>query len=315
MNTDYLRYLLTIAECRSINKASEQLLLKQQYLSTLVKSLEKQFGTQIFKRSYRGVTLTPDGEYLIKQIRTILPMIDQLQMPHLYPSNQHHQQDEMDLRFYIIPQNSSRSLSKCLQDFRLAFPKVTLNLSEHDSSKIVSLVLKDPFALGIISEVEPLETVRQMLPPELSLFFLRASKMVALTSLHNYAAQQLRTISCQALIEQELLIYTNSTIENAIVYKALSPYGKLNTKYVVQNSSLFFDILRTSNYFSLGEQIIAQRENLLAIPLQEDLQMYAMIVVNNQALDSFVVKTLINMFLTHNGRPIIAFDEAREQKR
>ena len=75
MNTDHLHYLLTIADCRSINKASEQLLLKQQYLSTLVKSLEKQFGIRIFDRNYRGVTLTTDGEYLIGQLRTILPLL------------------------------------------------------------------------------------------------------------------------------------------------------------------------------------------------------------------------------------------------
>lgn len=309
MNTDHLRYLLTIADCRSINKASEQLLLKQQYLSTLVKSLEKQFGIRIFDRNYRGVTLTPDGEYLIGQLRAILPMLDQLQMPHLYPSNQHHRNDELDLHLYSIAQVSSRSLTKCLQEFRLAFPKVSLTYTENHTTEIIDRVMSDPFSLGIISTLEPEETVRQALPPELSLFFLRATKMVALANINNPAAQQLRTISCEELIHQELLIYTDSTIENSQIYKALSLYGKLNTKNIVQNSTLFFDILRSSNYFSLGEYTIAQRENLLAIPLQEDLHMHAMLVVNNQALQSLAVKTLINLFMTNNGHPVIVFDQ------
>ena len=256
MNTDHLRYLLTIADCHSINKASERLLLKQQYLSTLVKSLEKQLGICIFDRSYRGVALTPDGEYLMTQLRTILPMIDQLQMPHLYPSNQHHRNDELELHLYCPAQISSRSLSKCLQKFHLAFPKVTLNYSEVCTTKIIQLVTDDPFSLGVISTVEPIEAVRQVLPPELSLFFLRPSKMVALASIHNPAAAQMRTISCSDLIQRELLIYTDSTIENARAYRLLSPYGKLNIKNVIQNSTLFFDILRSSNYFSLGEDNI-----------------------------------------------------------
>ena len=309
MNTDHLRYLLTIADCRSINKASEQLLLKQQYLSTLVKSLEKQFGIRIFDRNYRGVTLTPDGEYLTNQLRTILPMLDQLQMPHLYPSNQQYRYDELDLHLYSIAQVSSRSLSKCLQEFRLAFPKVTLTYTEKHPSKIISLVKDDPFSLGIISPLESEDVVRRILPPNISLFFLRATKMVALASINNPVAQQLRTISCEELIKQELLIYTDSTIENSQVYKALSPYGKLNTKNVIQNSSLYFDILRSSNYFSLGEHTIAQRENLLAIPLEEDLHMHAMLIVNDQALQSLAVKTLINMFMIHNGHPVIVFDK------
>ena len=58
MNTDHLRYLLTIAECHSISRASEQLQLKQQYLSNLVRNMEKQFGTEIFKRHRRGISLT-----------------------------------------------------------------------------------------------------------------------------------------------------------------------------------------------------------------------------------------------------------------
>lgn len=308
MNTDHLRYLLTIADCQSINKASEQLLLKQQYLSTLVKSLEKQLGIQIFNRTYRGVTLTDDGEYLMAQLRTIMPMLDALQMPHRYPSNQHHRNDELELHLYVIAQVSSRTLTTCLQEFRLAFPKITLTLSESHAAHIIRLVVNDPFSVGIISTVESEEAIRQILPPEVSLFFMRATKMVALASIHNPLAQKLTSISCQTLTQQELLVYTDSTLESSLIYNALSPYGKLNIKNVVQNSALFFDILRSSNYFSLGEYTIAQRENLLAIPLQDDLHLHAMLVVNNQALSALPVRTLINLFMTHNSRPVIAFD-------
>ena len=308
MNTDHLHYLLTVADCCSINKASEQLLLKQQYLSTLIKSLEKQFGVRIFDRNYRGVTLTADGEYLIAQLRTILPMLDQLQMPHIYPSNQHHRSAALEIHLYCIVQISSRTLSTCLQEFRLAFPKVTLTYIEEYTSNILRIVMNDPFSLGIISTVEPEEVIRETLPPELSLFFLRASKMVALASHNNPAAQKMRALSCQELIQQELLVYSDSAIENSQLYQLLSPYGQLNIKNVVQNSALFFDILRSSNYFSLGEYTIAQRENLLAIPLQEELHMHAMLVVNKQALQSLAVRTLVNLFMTNNGHPVVVFD-------
>lgn len=307
MNTDHLRYLLTIAECRSINKASEQLFLKQQYLSTLVKSLESFFGIRIFDRNYRGVTLTPDGEYLITQIRIVLPIIDQMQMSHLYPSNLHHRHDEMELYFYTIAQISSRTLSKCIQEFCQAFPKITLTLFESSNLEIIDFISNNPYSVGIISATEPVTVIRQKLPSELSVFFLRIVKMVALTSINNPFAQKLENISCKELIRQELLVYAGSDVEKSLLYTVLAPYGKLNIKNVMQNSALFFDILRNSNYFSLGEYTIAQRENLLAVPLQEDLQLYVMLVVNNQALDFLPVQTLINMFMTNNGQSVIHF--------
>lgn len=87
MNTEHLRYLLTIAECHSISRASEQLQLKQQYLSNLVRSMEKQFGTDIFHRHSRGISLTEDGRYLLEQAQKIVELANLMEREYLYPSN------------------------------------------------------------------------------------------------------------------------------------------------------------------------------------------------------------------------------------
>ena len=53
-----LRYILTIAETKSMNKAAELLYVSQPSLTNAVKELEKEIGITIFFRSGRGVTLT-----------------------------------------------------------------------------------------------------------------------------------------------------------------------------------------------------------------------------------------------------------------
>lgn len=66
-----LRYLITIAETSSLNKAAEQLYISQPSLTSAMKELEKELGIILFHRSGRGVTLTNDGmEFLLyaKQI-------------------------------------------------------------------------------------------------------------------------------------------------------------------------------------------------------------------------------------------------------
>ena len=51
-----LKYILTIAETKSLNKAAEQLYVSQPSLTNALKELEKEVGITIFFRTGRGVT-------------------------------------------------------------------------------------------------------------------------------------------------------------------------------------------------------------------------------------------------------------------
>ena len=61
MTIQQLRYIITIAEQGSFNKASEVLYISQPSLTESVKELENELGITIFLRTGRGVTLTGDG--------------------------------------------------------------------------------------------------------------------------------------------------------------------------------------------------------------------------------------------------------------
>ena len=64
MNFLHLKYVISIAENGSINKAAEELHVAQPNLSRVVKELEADLGIQFFRRSSKGMLLTPDGELL-----------------------------------------------------------------------------------------------------------------------------------------------------------------------------------------------------------------------------------------------------------
>ena len=68
-----LRYILTIAETKSMNKAAELLYVSQPSLTNAVKELEKEIGITIFFRSGRGVTLTDDGAEFLLYAKEICP--------------------------------------------------------------------------------------------------------------------------------------------------------------------------------------------------------------------------------------------------
>lgn len=65
MTLNQLHYAIVIAETGSLNKAAEELYITQPSLTKSIKELEKELDFEIFNRSGRGMTLTPDGSEFI----------------------------------------------------------------------------------------------------------------------------------------------------------------------------------------------------------------------------------------------------------
>lgn len=65
MTLTQLQYVVTIAQESSINKAAKKLFLSQPSLSAAVKDLEAELGINLFIRTNRGISVTPDGKEFI----------------------------------------------------------------------------------------------------------------------------------------------------------------------------------------------------------------------------------------------------------
>lgn len=79
MNILHLKYVVCIAENGSINKAAEELHVAQPNLSRVVREMEAELGIQFFRRSSRGMMLTPDGELFVSQAHKILEQVDEIE--------------------------------------------------------------------------------------------------------------------------------------------------------------------------------------------------------------------------------------------
>ncbi len=58
----------TVARCGNISAAASQLFISQPAISKSISRLEQNLGTVLFIRSSRGVSLTPEGELLFRQV-------------------------------------------------------------------------------------------------------------------------------------------------------------------------------------------------------------------------------------------------------
>ena len=80
MTLQNLRYVVEVANSQSFSKAARSLFMTQSALSAAIKEVEDELGILIFKRSNRGVQLTPDGEDCVKHCKEIIERADYLSL-------------------------------------------------------------------------------------------------------------------------------------------------------------------------------------------------------------------------------------------
>ena len=72
MNISQLKYFCAVCELQTVSAAAEYLHISQPSLSNAIKELENEFGVCLFKRCYRGMTLTDEGQKFYEMSKDIL---------------------------------------------------------------------------------------------------------------------------------------------------------------------------------------------------------------------------------------------------
>lgn len=72
MTLTQLRYVIEVANSSSMNEAARNLFISQPSLSSSVKDLEEEVGVELFKRTNRGISMTPEGEEFIGYARQVV---------------------------------------------------------------------------------------------------------------------------------------------------------------------------------------------------------------------------------------------------
>lgn len=82
MTLQQMKYVLTIAEEGSMNRAAERLFISQPSLTSSVRELEKEIGIQIFVRSSRGVSVTAEGADFLMYVRQVYQQYELLRQKY-----------------------------------------------------------------------------------------------------------------------------------------------------------------------------------------------------------------------------------------
>lgn len=83
MTLTQLRYAITVANANSMSEAARTLFISQPSLSAAVKELEEETGVELFRRTNRGISLTPEGEEFIGYARQVVEQYELMENKYI----------------------------------------------------------------------------------------------------------------------------------------------------------------------------------------------------------------------------------------
>lgn len=86
MTLTQLRYAITVANANSMNEAARSLFISQPSLSTAIKELEEEIGVELFRRTNRGISVTPEGEEFIGYARQVVEQYQLIESKYIEKS-------------------------------------------------------------------------------------------------------------------------------------------------------------------------------------------------------------------------------------
>lgn len=99
MRTEQLKYLVDVAETKSMSKTAERLFVSPQAVSQSIKQLEAELDTALLVRSSQGVSLTKLGEGIVEKAKEMLR--EEQEMNRLIAESKSQDVDDSVIRMHI----------------------------------------------------------------------------------------------------------------------------------------------------------------------------------------------------------------------
>lgn len=147
MNTRQLQYAIALAKVRNFSQVAERLNISQPALSKQIIHLESELGVKLFDRSTTPLSLTPAGEYFIRESEALCYREEQL----LRSMDRFRSGELGRLTIGITPFRSLYLLPGLLQDLKARYPGVRVVLHEAGSEALRKSALEGKVDFAVVN--------------------------------------------------------------------------------------------------------------------------------------------------------------------
>lgn len=158
MRLEHFQYIVEIAQCKSMSKASKKLFITQPSLSTAIQNLEDELGFQIFKRSASGVSLTDRGELLLQVATEVVASLEKVKA-----ITNEEKELTATVNLSAVPVFCNALMVELIQSIKREYPNVIINIQELRSCKILSSIASGSadIAVGTYSPSSKEQTLQE----------------------------------------------------------------------------------------------------------------------------------------------------------
>lgn len=306
MTLTQLRYVTRVAECGSITEAARQLYISQPSLSAAVRDLETELGIQIFNRSARGISLTPDGSEFLSYARQILEQTELVEQrySHARPSKRLFAISSQHYAFVVLA--FVRLLEGSDAD------EYEMTLRESRTYEIIEDVAGYRSELGVIYLSSFNEKVLRKLMRENHLTYtplFNARPHVFVSASHPLA--NAKSVRLEDLDDYPYLCYEQGTHNSLYFSEELLPFESHRKTVVLTDRATLFNLLRGVNGYTISSGVLNSDLNgvdIVSVPLETDETMQLGFLTNDRARLSPMAKRYLDelrSLIADNGFEIL----------
>lgn len=270
MTLQQLKYALAIADCGSMNEAAKQLFISQPSLSETMKELETETGIEIFLRSNRGISLTPEGEEFLGYARQVTEQFGLLQSRYIEKKKKE--------KFSVSTQHYTFAVKAFVETIKkLGMERYEYAVHETTTYDVITDVRSFKSEIGVLYLNDFNEKVMMKTIQENGLEFkelFSCNTFVYLWSGHPLAGQDM--ISMEELDDYPCLSFDQGKYHSLFLAEEMKSDYEYKRLIKANDRATLLNLMVGLNAYTLCSGIICEELNgsdYMAVPLKETERM------------------------------------------
>ncbi len=147
MDIRQIQYASIVSKLGNFSKAADRLYITQPTLSQQIKKLEEDLGFQLFTRSTRSFSLTPEGEQFLQLAAPLLSAYDKLmaELENIRGAR------GTTIRLGLFPTFSHLSILEKIHRFQSGYPDMKINIQIERSAGLLDLLVNNEIDVAIMN--------------------------------------------------------------------------------------------------------------------------------------------------------------------
>ena len=208
MELRQLEYFQMSSRLKNITRAAERLRVSQPNITVAIKKLEAELGIQLFDRSQKQLSLTPEGAVFLNRIELALRNIQDA----VLEVNDYKQLQKGTIKIGIPSMIGAYLFPKIFSNFQRLYPHLDIYLYEEGSMAIREQLERDELDFGIV--------IISDASPNLQLLKMSTNQIVACVPEHNELASH-DSISLDDMTDADLIMLKEGSFLRNLILQRL----------------------------------------------------------------------------------------------